>query len=308
LDDCLLINYQKLLEKQSMTKKESAATTLPAAGSNQNGDIIVQNDISEEEALFLTEQNDELFGDDTDQIYIVAMSKEKQHQENFYSPDLDMEFSDGLSVVLLKPAIPGCIKMPDDYDAESEPECKSDDGINPSPAIKEPYCTEPDCCKAVWDKKLKKMLKPCPYGNWSKDKKGKDKPPTCKEARKLLILEESMLIPFWYVVKSTAMSPWRKFEKMLKARVKALSIKRVRAGMSPAAVCMFRFHIGSVQRAETSKGVSYIPVFSGLEEITDPDTIRALVATAIEHKDANLMSLADEDEDFGDSDGTEPDF
>jgi hypothetical protein len=153
-------------------------------------------------------------------------------------------------------------------------------------------CSDQDCCKLVWDKKERRMIAPCPYANWDGDT-----PPRCKQAVAMLLLEvgEESYIPYWYQIKSTAMSPYKKFKKVLGLRIRALTGKRRRATLPPAKPCMFTFHLGT-ELKQNDAGDAYIPTFSNLQEVEDEAMLKALVGVAVDVKDMRLASDVDGDE------------
>jgi hypothetical protein len=273
-----------------MTEKKQAE--IMDAVEPEETDIVVAPDsgsavaLPESQDAFLQDSAAE---DDDSTIPILKLIQKDEHAGEFYCEDMDLAFPDGMKVVLLKMQN-SCILWPEKYSKDSEPLCKSDDGISPSEGIESPMCAEPECCKAVFNKQTRHMEKPCEYGNWAEDT-----PPRCKDTINLLLLEvgEESYIPYWYSVKSTALSPFKKFRKTMGLRKRALTAKRKRAGMAPAHSCMFTFKL-STELKQNDAGDAYIPVFSDIEEIDTDEANDVMVPIAMEVQDIKLAHAVDD--------------
>ncbi len=280
-----------------MTEKKQATIMDEEKAKVEEKEIIVAPETAitpqQNEAAFLEESAE---NDDDAQIPILKLAQKDEHAGSFYCDDMDLAFPDGIKVVLLK-LQSACIMWPEKFSKDSEPLCKSDDGISPSPAVEAPMCAEDACCQAVFNKQTRHMEKPCTYGNWADDN-----PPACKDSFNLLLLEvgEESYIPYWYTVKSTSMSPFKKFKKTLNLRKRALTAKRRRGGLPAGHSCMFTFEM-STKIQENDGGNAYIPEFNNLQEIDDPQTVETLVAIAME---TNERQLAHSPEDADSAGGT----
>jgi len=230
------------------------------------GELVVGNDqttlpaVTDDEAAFLVEQSEQ---DDDDSLTIpfLKVGQKDKQAGKLYSTDLDQDW-ESLTVVPLK-TIPGCVMWPDKFNKDSVPLCKSNNGLVPDPEIEKPMCSEENCCKSVWDKKARKMVKPCAYGNWDGNT-----PPACQDTDTLLFVEigEETMVPFWVQFKSTALSPWKKFRKTLNLRKRVLTTKRKRAGLPPAHMAMFKFDIVTFLKTNDA-GDAWIAICENLEEL-----------------------------------------
>lgn len=205
-------------------------------------------------------------------------------------PDMD-EAYDIMRVVLLK-AQEGCVLWPEKFSADSEPLCKSDDGINPVvPENGEPYCDLPDCCKGKWRKVDGKneKTKPCAYGNWDNGEKAR-----CTELMKLLVLDIETNIPYWITVKGYGLTEYSKLNSQLGLKVKALKGQLARQGRKGAKKCLFSFKLGTKLK-EHESGDHYIPEFSDIE-LAPPEMQPDILAFAFQAREMNLASGGDTEE------------
>jgi len=138
------------------------------------------------------------------------------------------------------------VLFPEDFSRESVPLCRSSNFIAPDEI--EDACTMADNCDD------------CAYSKWTKNEKGKSKPPRCSEVWNFLILDFDTFMPAWFSLKSTALKPARKIVSMIKLRGRS---KRIPSWGYKTTL--------NVDTRSGDAGDSYIPAFSGLTELTGED-------------------------------------
>lgn len=200
---------------------------------------------------------DDGMGDITSEDLIIPRLKVGQKQ----SPgdvsgklfiDVTGDTVDEMQLVLLK-MNKSRVLFPEDFSRDSEPLCKSQDFITPEISDGLPPMAD-ECSK-------------CSYAKWTIGDSGKQKPPGCQETWNFLVLDFDSYMPCWFSLKSTALKPARKIISMLKMRGTA---KRIPAWG-------FKFTVNVDVRTGDS-GDSYLPVFSGLTELSgfDRETMKLI--------------------------------
>jgi len=205
----------------------------------------------------------------------------------FYCKNLTQSY-EGFPAVVLRTA-KSRIMWPDKFSKDNDPLCKSIDGITP--------VTDDDAFKP-----MAKDCKSCAYGKWKRTKAGIT-PPACGEVKDMILLNLDDFTPYIYSVHSTAMGTTnQELFKVLRGKIRALTMKRKRMGLPPAHSCMFSFDIGTVLK-ENDKGDAYVPCYSNVQEL-ELNQIEAMVHAAKSVKDMEIhFSGVDEEYDDDDSSG-----
>jgi len=131
------------------------------------------------------------------------------------------------------------ILFPATYKKDNEPLCRSHNFTHPADDIDGAKAMCTDC-------------ESCEYSKWSADA-----PPRCQECWNLLVVDLESYMPMWFTVKSKSLKPTRKIVSALKMRTGAKRIP----------VWGISFDV-RVEVSPGDSGDSYIPVFSGLAELS----------------------------------------
>lgn len=140
-------------------------------------------------------------------------------------------------------------KMPDEFDRNSKPQCKSKDFINPDSEIETPLCHTCGLKPLEPGQSKKYQQHFCEYANFSVVN-GKAKAPKCKESWDMLVLDYERYLPRIWSVRSKALSPVKRMASALKMLCQAKNI--------PA--CGMKFTVTIKQDPDTSKGRFFVPV------------------------------------------------
>lgn len=140
-------------------------------------------------------------------------------------------------------------KMPDEFDRNSKPQCRSNDFISPSPDIETPLCHTCGLKPLEPGQAKKDQKHVCEYANFSMVN-GKAKAPKCKESWDMLVFDYERYMPMIWSVRSKALSPVKRMASALKMLCQAKNI--------PA--CGMKFTVTVKQDPDTSKGRFFVPV------------------------------------------------
>jgi len=142
-------------------------------------------------------------------------------------------------------------KMPDKFDRNAKPQCKSDDFITPSSDIATPLCTTCTMKPLEPGQKKKDQKHHCEYANWHVVD-GVNEAPKCKENWDMLLVDAETYMPMFWTVKSKALSPVR---RMVSALNMLCSAKHISAWA-------MKFSVTVKQDPDTSKGRFFVPVLT----------------------------------------------
>ncbi|MBL0732222.1 MAG: hypothetical protein JJW03_05145 [Desulfosarcina sp.] len=153
--------------------------------------------------------------------------------------DISGDTADEMDLTVLRRVKGRCL-LPEDYDPDNKPLCKSDNFI--TPVLIEGLTPMADTCDE------------CSYSKWTKKSNGKPKPPRCDEVWHFLIIDRECLMPAWMSLKRTAMPAAKRITSMLNLRGK---VKKM-----PCWEFSFKAKIEQSKKFEC-----YVPVFFQLEEL-----------------------------------------
>lgn len=210
----------------------------------------------------------------------------KEHAGKFHV-NVTGDFLEELRVVAIKFG-KSRILFPEDFDPENEPLCRSYDFIKPADNIEKPMC---DSCEKIHGSDKYK----CAYANWTKNEKGKSKPPRCKETWDYIFLDLNTYMPMICSFKSTALTNMKRYNSGLKMLCKARNLQ------------MWDFYATLGVTMHPTKEDTYVPVTSGIMPLSaeERETMRNIREQL---KDVSVKDIKEEMSDDGiDSGGTEED-
>jgi len=265
---------------------ETAAVTTPATTPETRVSALAMNDdeFLEAEAI---ENADDFVG--IDRLTIDQKGKEEGAEVGkFYCKNLAQSYN-GFPAVVLR-VVKSRIMWPEIFKKDNDPLCKSADGITP--------LTDDSTFTPMADR-----CEDCAYGKWKRDGKVSI-PPRCKEVKDMILLNLEDFTPFIYSVHSTALGATnQELFKLLRGKIRALTIRRKRLGKPPAHTCMFAFDIDTVLK-ENEAGDAYVPTYCNIQELDDAQ-IEAMIQAAKSVKDVKIHSSSHQDEDdYGTTEGS----
>jgi hypothetical protein len=164
--------------------------------------------------------------------------------------ELTGEAFDDLAVVPLRISKTR-VKFPDGSDLDADPECRSSDGLVPSPFAKVPQARQ-----CVTTDARGRVVPVCPHAKWKKDASGKSIKPPCAEKYRLLLYVVSTGLPRWFNVGGKGIAA-------LDISIQRLKQDRIRAktqnGLS-LELYDYWFKLGA-DRVNGAKGAFYVPRF-----------------------------------------------
>jgi len=204
----------------------------------------------------------------------------------FYCKNLTQSYT-GFPAVLIRTA-KSRIMWPEKFSKDNEPLCKSSNGVTP--------VTDDDSFKP-----MAKNCKVCAYGKWKRTK-ARNIPPACGEVKDMILLNLDDFTPYVYSVHSTAMGATnQQLIKILRGKIRALTLKRKRMGLPAAHTCMFSFDISTTLKVNDA-GDAYVPAYSNIQEL-ELNQIEAMVHAAKSVKDLEIHFSGRDEEDFDEGEG-----
>lgn len=194
------------------------------------------------------------------------------------------EHREKMTLVLFGFAKSRC-KMPDDFDRNSKPQCKSSNFITPDSDIENPLCDKCGLVPLEPGQNKRDQRHYCEYANFRKNDQGKTIAPKCKESWDMLVLDAETYMPMFWSARSTALAPTKRLTNAIKMIGLA---KRIPAWG-------FKFDVSIKQDPDTSKGRFFIPDISApsilsQEEFEVMNSIKAALGTVSAQADFSADS------------------
>jgi len=156
--------------------------------------------------------------------------------------DVTGDAKDKMKMVIIK-FTKSRVLFPEKYKKDNDPLCRSHNFTMPADDIDGASPMSENCTS-------------CEYAKWGKD----NTPPSCQECWNMLVVDLDAYMPMWFTVKSKALKPTRKI----------ISALKMRTGAKRLPVWNLSFDV-AVDVSPGDSGDAYIPVFSGLAELSDDD-------------------------------------